>query len=61
MDRTHFQIIFEKFAHAAKDNGDSAEWAILSEAGLEELDEIAELRRLSSELTPPDVTCYTST
>jgi len=61
MDKTGFQIIFDELAKAAKQDGSKAEWAIVSEAAREELDEIAELRRLSNELTPPDVVCYTTT
>lgn len=61
MDTTDFQIIFDKLEDAAKGNGSATDWAIVSESSREEFDEIAELRRLSTELTPPDVVCYTTT
>ena len=61
MDKTDFQIIFDKLADACKGDGANADWIIVSEAAREELDEIAELRRLSNELTPPDVVCYKTT
>jgi hypothetical protein len=61
MEKIDFQIVFDKLADAAKDNGEKAEWAFLSEAARDELDEIAELRRLSNELIPPDVVCFTTT
>jgi hypothetical protein len=61
MDRTDFKIIFDKLADVSKGDGASAEWIVVSEAAREELDEIAELLRLSNELAPPDVVCYTTT
>ena len=61
MDKTDFQIIFDKLADASKGDGVNSDWIIVSEAAREELDEIAELRRLSNELTPPDVVSYTTT
>lgn len=61
MDTMSFQIIFDRLADTAKGDCVKAEWAIVSEASRDELDEIAELRRLSNELKPPDVVCYTTT
>lgn len=61
MEQTGFQIIFDKLSEAVKTDNGSVDWAIVSESTREELDEIAELRRLSNELTPPDISCYTTT
>ena len=61
MDKADFQIIFDKMEELTKDNNSRGEWAIVSEAGREELDEIAELSRLSGELNEQEVACYTTT
>ena len=61
MDRTDFQIIFDKLAEAGQENSGLADFAKVSETTSEELDEIAELRRLSSELAAPDIVCFTTT
>lgn len=61
MDKTDFQIVFNKLTGATSGSGAETEWAILSETACEELDEIAELRRLSDQLSAPDVSSYTTT
>ena len=61
MERTDFSFVFDKLAE--NDGGDNSteHWSIVSDVTTEELDEIDELRRLSSELQPPEMVCFTTT
>ena len=58
-DHTTFTIVFDKVQEST---GDLAAMALLAglEADHEELDEIAELRRLVLEITEPDPVSYTT-
>lgn len=55
-----FKIIFEKLAEAAEEEHEG-ERAYTSDEMREEIDEIAELRRLVLETTDPDQKSYTTT
>lgn len=61
MDKKDFQVVFNKLAALADEDAVPVTWEVVSEVSIEELDEIAELRRITEEITPPEMTCYTTT
>ena len=61
MQKTDFHIVFERLAEASMVAEIGEDGTLIPQVLLDELDEIAELRRLAAELSTPDITSFTTT